>query len=107
VGVCGPQTPTITERYPPPYVPLGEVESFPLNNGAPGRLRRQYRRAFAAQYRTEGRPQVGQLHGTRVVIVIVDGAVITQLALLIEDEYFGCALRAIVSGDFLAFVELI
>jgi hypothetical protein len=106
VGVCGPQTPTITERYPPPHAPLGEVESFPLN-GAPGRLRRQYRRAFAAQHRTEGRPQVGQLHGARVVIVIVDGAVITHLALLIEDEYFGCALRAIGSGDFLAFIELI
>jgi hypothetical protein len=39
LGFCEPHTPNITERYPPPYAPLGEVKSSPFN-GAPGWLRR-------------------------------------------------------------------
>ena len=52
-------------------------------------------------------PQIRRPHDAWIVIVIVDGAVITQLVLLVEHKYFWRALSTVGLCHLLAFIEQI
>ena len=50
---------------------------------------------FVDQSRIEGIPEVAVLYGPGIFVVVVDGAVVEQRAILPEEEHFGGALRPV------------
>src|SRR4029453_9299856 len=81
-ALLNPSTPV---RSPPPSMPCGGGESLPLHGTAGGLSLGDLRR-LSSKYCIPGGPEVAFLHGAEIIVVVVDGPVIPQNPMLVEDE---------------------